>query len=71
MKIYWPVALTTKGEKLFTQDGILDFHEAVAQFALWRDGYKYKLKKLWIDVYEDGKKVDTLKPMNGRKGKRK
>lgn len=66
MKAYWPMAkyiyTTFSGkeniEKLFTTDPALTMQKALEQFSLWEGNFS--IIEAWIDVTEDGEKVDRL-----------
>ncbi len=66
MKQYWPNAtrlcITPTGstEHLSTYDAADTMQTALKQFEIWRDQYKFKLLRCWIDVYEDGQKIDSI-----------
>lgn len=65
MKQYWPNAtrITAFGdtELISTYDAADTLQTAAKQFGIWRDSYKYKLTNCWIDVFEDGRKVEQIK----------
>ena len=61
---YWPVAKYTwvdafgKQEgKLYTTNPAKSLQEAVDQFALWEQDYRYHIIDAWIDVEENGKEA--------------
>lgn len=58
MAIYWANAVTDDGTRLTTYDGCQTYAEAMQQFVIWQNDYKYKLKEMWIAEYEDGKMVE-------------
>lgn len=66
MKTYWPMAkyiyTTFSGkentEKLFTTEPAITMQKALEQFSLWEGNFS--IIEVWIDVYEDGEKVDRL-----------
>lgn len=67
MKQYHPMARTEykRGEilgnhPLFLQDSVLTIAEATYQFFFWANSYNEKIIHAWIDIYEDGKKIDTI-----------
>lgn len=61
---YWPNAerITAFGdtERISTYDGADTLQIAAKQFGIWRDHYKYKLTRCWIDVYWNGIKTGTI-----------
>ncbi|MGN0706605.1 MAG: hypothetical protein ACI4JC_01215 [Faecalibacterium sp.] len=55
---FWPIAITEKGEKLFTSNSLFTMEKALEQFSIWEDHYGYKIKKAWIER-TDGKRYEA------------
>ena len=63
MRMYWPSAIAESNqqeERLFTTEGTFGIDTAMSQIDIWKKDYGYPIKSAWIDVYEDGQKVDML-----------
>lgn len=63
MKLYWPCAVYLKEnclERAFTYDSTLSLGDARNQIELWKDWYKFDIRKAWVDVYEDNIKIETI-----------
>ena len=55
MALYWPMAMTKDGEKLFTQDAATSAEECYKQFDIWQNHYHYDIKEAWFDKHtKDG-----------------
>ena len=58
---YWPCAIKINDdgteEQISTYESALTEEEAKAQFHIWKDRYKYNLKKCWIDLHENDLRV--------------
>ena len=65
MRFYWPCAVmrNSKGEeeRLFTYEAVTSLQKASDQIILWRDGYGFNIIKSWVDVYENGDRIMTIK----------
>ena len=59
MKLYWPCAETTT-RPLWTYDSALSIDDCMKVFRCWKYGYGETLAKAWIDVHENGEKIDTI-----------
>lgn len=65
MKEYWPMAeydadyKDAFGNKLWTYEGSMSREKAENVFSLWKN-HGYCLTKAWIDVTEDGEKVEKI-----------
>ena len=51
--LYWPMAITDDGEKLFTTDAAFSVDECFEQFDIWANHYHCNIKEAWIDTYTD------------------
>lgn len=64
MKLYWPCGtrLTDDGmkEPVSTYDATTSMGEARKQIELWKDWYHFNITEAHIDVYEKGKKLQTI-----------
>ena len=74
MKLYHPMARTEYkpnqifgNQPLFLYDSLLTLAEATYQFFFWANSHNYKIIHAWIDVYEDGKKIDTIEYYKDRR----
>lgn len=56
MKLYWPMAIDTNGEKHWTYNGCQKVEDCRATFKCWEDDYHYILEKMWIDVTDSDNK---------------
>lgn len=45
---------------LFVQTGCDTMEQALRVIKVWRDDYKFKITKAWIDVHEDKQIVRTI-----------
>lgn len=64
LRQYWPNAIKVEGgesTQISTYDAADTMAIAKRQFAIWRDAYQYKLTRCWVDIYENGSKIDTIK----------
>lgn len=59
MKAYWPCAETTT-TPLWTYDSALTINKCMDAFKCWKNDYGYTLTKAWIDVYEDGIRIERI-----------
>ena len=57
---FWPMAVTSDGEKLFTYDSVFTLKKALEQFSIWEDHYGYKIKEAWVER-TDGKRINLEK----------
>ena len=71
MKLYWPCAIILISDndeigtdKISTYDGEFDIEKAKAQIDMWKFGYDYDIQEAWIDVYENGQKVERIDVIN-------
>ena len=49
-----------KTHTLFVQTGCDTMERALQAIKVWRDDYKFKITKAWIDVHEDKQIVKTI-----------
>lgn len=66
MKQYWPCAKyrDDNGEikLLFTYDSLLTPEKAMAVIVVnWKGYYKFDIVEAWIDVFENGEKIEVIK----------
>lgn len=52
MKLYWPMAITTDGEKLFTYEPALTEEGAIRQIDFWKNEYGFQIERAWVDEKE-------------------
>lgn len=57
MELYYPNAVTTDGEQLFTYEPAHSLGKALIQFDIWSEHYQYDIEKAWIVRMENGDAV--------------
>ena len=57
MKQYWPTAITTDEQKLFTTTAALSEKECMFQFDIWQNHYGYEIDRAWIRCGDADKMV--------------
>ena len=62
--MYWANAITEDGQRLTTYEGCKTYTEAIQQFSIWRDHYRYRMKEMWIAEYENGKETERYEVRN-------
>lgn len=50
MNMYWSMAITSDGTRLFTYNAVLTVDKAFDQFVLWEKDYGYSIVDAYIDV---------------------
>ena len=65
MKQYWPMAIIKRGKEWdiqHTYDAAMSYEKAMDAIKIWRDEYKFEIISFWIDVTDNGKKIDKSTP---------
>ena len=65
MKQYWPMAIIKRGKEWdiqHTYDAAMSYEEAMDAIKIWRDEYKFEIISFWIDVTDNGKKIERSTP---------
>ena len=65
MKKYWPVAIIKRGKGWdiqYTYDAAMSYEKAMDAIKIWRDEYKFEIISFWIDVTDNGKKIERSTP---------
>ena len=61
MKQYWPMAIVKRGKEWdiqHTYDAEMSYEKAMDAIKIWRDEYKFEIISFWIDVTDNGKKIE-------------
>lgn len=53
MSWFWPMAVTSEGEKLHTYDSYFNGIDALKVFEVWEQGYHHNLKEMWVRVVNE------------------
>lgn len=65
MKKYWPMAIIKRGREWdiqHTYDAAMSYEKAMDAIKIWRDEYKFEIISFWIDVTDNGKKIERSTP---------
>jgi len=65
MKQYWPMAIIKRGKEWdiqHTYDAAMSYEKAMETIKTWRDEYKFEIISFWIDVTDNGKKIERSTP---------
>jgi hypothetical protein len=65
MKLYWPMAIIKRGKEWdiqHTYDAAMSYEKAMDAIKIWRDEYKFEIISFWIDVTDNGKKIERSTP---------
>ena len=65
MKLYWPMAIIKRGKEWdiqHTYDAAMSYEKAMDAIKIWRDEYKFEIISFWIDVTDNGKKIERSAP---------
>jgi len=65
MKEYWPMAIIKRGREWdiqHTYDAAMSYEKAMDAIKIWRDEYKFEIISFWIDVTDNGKKIERSTP---------
>lgn len=65
MKQYWPMAIIKRGKEWdiqHTYDAAMSYEKAMDAIKIWRDEYKFEIISFWIDVTDNGKKIERSTP---------
>ena len=65
MKEYWPMAIIKRGKEWdiqHTYDAAFSYERAMDAIKIWRDEYKFEIISFWIDITDNGKKIERSTP---------
>ena len=65
MKQYWPMAIIKRGKEWdiqHTYDAAMSYEKAMETIKTWRDEYKFEIISFWIDVTDNGNKIERITP---------